>query len=325
MNAYKTGAFSQSLHMINHTIAILFILSSLIAATALAQVSTAAPEASTSPATSQDAPRECGLMRCLDRIPLTDDVYYTVLEPHSLKIQAGIWGLKLKELLPLNPKLEATSMLEPGDKILVHSRIASAPVPYAIGRVNQGILKDARLMPEGNGYRLRTFRQRAWGTDETIQALTTAFHAYHEKFPNAHLINLGEISKKNGGPLSPHLSHQTGRDVDIGFAFLEEPKSNHPEHFQKAKKNNFDAEKNWFLIQSLIQTGLVQVIYVDATVQKMLYDYAAPSLTQPQIDAIFSKANRNHNANAIIQHWPGHQNHYHIRFVCPANQKKCKP
>ena len=304
----------------------LLLTCGLVAHSAWAQPTSGAVGATGTPAASgaasadaADADPACAYLPRIDLLPLDDDVYYTVVEPHSFKTQLGIWGLRIKTIQPLNPTLEANTMLDPGQKILVYSRSANATEPLSVGRANAGTLRNARIMPEGEGYRLRLFRQRSWGTDTTIQALTTALHAFHEKYPDAPLINVGEISKPDGGPLDPHLSHQAGRDVDVGFVFKEEPHKHHPEHFEKAKPKNFDAEKTWYFVECLIRTGAVQMIFVDESVQKMLYEYAAPRLTKQQLGAIFPR-----HGNALFHAWPGHTDHFHVRFHCPPGQPKCK-
>lgn len=52
-----------------------------------------------------------------------------------------------------------------------------------------------------------------WGKKEVIEALLRigALWAATKKTP----ISVGQISRRNGGPFPPHLSHKLGVDVDI--------------------------------------------------------------------------------------------------------------
>ena len=272
----------------------------------------------------QDKTKTCAGLPCIDLVPLVDDVYYTVTEPHqTVAQQAAKWGIASNVLTILNTGLKENTVLTPGQKILVEARMSSEPVPYSSGKANRGRIRNARLMPEGEGYFLRNIRTHEWGTNITIQSLMTAFHLYAEQYPDGPAINLGDISKRRGGKASPHKSHQSGRDVDIGFVHTPEATLKAKQHFTRADEENLDIEKTWFFIKTLIQTGNVQQIYVDTTVQKLLWTAAREELTPEQRDIIFSWPHRSTSSSAIFQFWPGHRNHFHVRFKCPPNQPGC--
>lgn len=267
----------------------------------------------------------CAGLPCIDVVPPIDDVYYTVTESRNTVAQQGIkWGIASNVITILNPGLTETTVLEPGQKILVEARMASEPVPYSSGKSNHGRIRNARLMPEGDGYFLRDIRTHEWGTDTTIQSLMTAFHLYAERYPDGPAINLGDISKRRGGKLSPHKSHQSGRDVDVGFVHTPAVTKQAKQHFTRADAENLDAEKTWFFIKTLLQTGNVQQVFVDTSVQKLLWGVAKEELTPEQRDIIFSWPHRSTSSTAIFQYWPGHRNHFHVRFKCPPDQPGCR-
>ena len=270
-----------------------------------------------------DAKARCGYYDCLPLVPAIDDVYYTVKERGTVAEIASLWGVPAEVLVALNSGMTLETKLEPGQKLLAQARLASDPEPYSRGRTNRGRISNARLMPEGNGYFLRTRHPNSWGTDNTVRALMTMFDAYHAKYPDAPDVNFGDISRRRGGRLRPHKSHQSGRDVDFGFVHTQIKTGKHPESFTRAEEDNLDVEKTWFLAESLIRTGEVKVIYVDIRVQKMLYQYAAPKMTPEQRDLIFSVPHRETSSAAIFQHWSGHRNHFHVRFKCPKDQPIC--
>lgn len=274
----------------------------------------------------QELKRSAFLPR-LERVAYPYDVYYTVSESHTFKRLAGMWGIPSRTLHQLNPGYDDQSVLEEGTRLLVHHRSDMTPLPYSVGPTNRGRLLNGWLMPEGDessGYFLRTERPRSWATENTITSLLTAFKAYAEKYPDAPRVNVGDFSKRRGGKISPHASHTSGRDVDIGFVHTVAPNARHPEHFTRASATNVDAEKTWFVLKSVIQTGEVKVIYLDVSVQKQLYKVAKDELNAAQLEAIFSIPKHPHSSSAILQHWPGHKNHAHIRFICPENEPRCK-
>lgn len=282
---------------------------------------------------------KCGYFDCIPLEPLVDEVTYTVREKNTVAAQASKWGVPVAVMTSLNTNLTPETMLSPGQKVLVDARLASEAVPYSSGKCNRGRLYHARLMPEIEGAFLRSNRPNTWGTDTTIQALMTLFKAYHDAFPDAQPINLGDISRRRGGRIKPHKSHQSGRDVDIGFAHLAVPDekqdkkddkhdSKHDEkrkeRFIRATSENLDLEKTWFIVETLVRTGTVKVIYVDRMVMKWLYQYVSGRLTQQQREFFFSNPRHPNSSSAILQHWPGHRNHFHVRFDCPPDQPGCR-
>lgn len=263
----------------------------------------------------------------LERAQYPYEVYYTVSESRVFTRQASMWGIPTNTLHSLNPGYEDTTVLEPGTRLLVLRRSDYTPLPYSVGSTNRGRLLNGWLMPEGDetsGYFLRTERSRSWATENTITSLMAGFKAYADKYPGAPRVNVGDFSKRRGGKITPHASHTSGRDVDIGFVHTVAPDARHPEHFTRASSSNVDAEKTWYVLKSIIQTGEVKVIYLDISVQKQLYQIAKEELNSVQMEAIFSIPKRKHSSSAIFQHWPGHKNHAHIRFICPEDEPRCR-
>ena len=80
----------------------------------------------------------------------------------------------------------------------------------------------------------------AWGTAETIKYLTTAIDALHREFPNSHPLFIGDLSRQRGGYLQPHLSHQSGKDVDISYFYTRDPK-----WYARATAANLDRPRTW--------------------------------------------------------------------------------
>lgn len=276
------------------------------------------------PVAGQTSPA-CGFMKCLALLPLDDVTEYTVAsDGASVRSLASHWGIRPKNLLSLNPNLDENSILNKGDKVVVNSRSSSTPAPISRGRANKGRMYHSRPMPEGAGFFLRDHRPNSWGNDTTIRALVTVFANYAQAFPTAPAINVGDLSKQNGGKLKPHKSHQSGRDVDFGFAHTAATAQSAKQHFTRASRSNLDVEKTWFLVEQLARTGSVQVIYVDNAVQKLLYQYAAPKLTPEQREYFFSIPRHSNSSSALLRHWPGHKNHFHVRFKCPDGQYNCK-
>lgn len=265
----------------------------------------------------------------LDPVPMVDyplEVKYMVQEKGSLSKQALLWGIPVNELLAMNPGLTEESVLQPRTELTVLKRVPWGPKPLSVGATNRGRVLNGWLMPEGSeesGYYLRNDRQRSYATETTIVSLMSGFAAYAQAYPGGNAVNVGDLSKRRGGKIKPHASHQAGRDVDIGFVHTGDVSNSH-QHFTRASSTNLDVEKTWFMIKSIIATGNVKSIYVDRMVQKQLYEFAKRELDEKQLDVIFSYPKRENSKSAMMQHWPGHRNHFHIRFVCPDDQPRCR-
>jgi len=63
-----------------------------------------------------------------------------------------------------------------------------------------------------------------WGTQETVDFLIAAANKVNEQFPGTPKMYIGDISSQGGGRLNRHVSHQSGRDVDVSY-FMKEGSS----------------------------------------------------------------------------------------------------
>jgi hypothetical protein len=58
---------------------------------------------------------------------------------------------------------------------------------------------------------------RLYGNERTIRAIVSVLEAYRAANPRAPRVVVGDISRKSGGPMDAHVSHQNGLDVDIYY------------------------------------------------------------------------------------------------------------
>jgi len=75
---------------------------------------------------------------------------------------------------------------------------------------------DVLLPPNGPGFvtNNRGNNEFQFAQQSTIDAAVRVAAAWNEKHPTRS-FSIGQISKKNGGPMPPHKSHQLGVDVDV--------------------------------------------------------------------------------------------------------------
>jgi len=167
------------------------------------------------------------------------------------------------------------------------------------------------LLANGPGLRVRTPEQ-AWGTPLTVRRLSEVMTAYHEHFPEAAPIWVHDLSRRFGGRLRPHRSHDSGQDVDIRLVLEHETT-----HCERATPHTLDLEKTWFLLLRLIDTGDVQVIFLDRQLQRALFVYARDELGYTE-DALASILEYPGRRSGLVRHWRGHADHLHVRFRAGA-------
>ncbi len=187
----------------------------------------------------------------------------------------------------------------------------------SLGSPSGGLLLNGMRMPESDRWEL-VDPAHAWGTRETIDYLTTAIDAVHAAFPNTPKLHIGHISGKNGGHLRPHISHQSGRDVDISFFYSDESSG----WYARARAKNLDVARTWAFVRALVIETDVEMILIDHSIQRLLREHALAKGEDPAwVHGLFAGGG---GRRAIIRHAPGHATHLHIRFFNPVAQETAR-
>ncbi len=181
----------------------------------------------------------------------------------------------------------------------------------SLGRPNRGWQINAVRMPEGKLWTLAE-PKFAWGTQETIEATARAIERVESEHPGSPTLYVGHISRKEGGWLRPHRSHQSGRDVDLGYYYLGGPR-----WYERANSDNLDRARTWTLLLGLLAEGNVEYVFMDSSVQTLLMEHArSQGAEEAWLAALFSQAA--HSPTALVRHRFGHATHLHVRFFSDA-------
>lgn len=178
--------------------------------------------------------------------------------------------------------------------------------PMSIGRANRGSLYNGVQMPEGPHWRL-VDPDRSWATQETIDGLTLAIQTVVREHPEAPPLALGDMSKRRGGYFRPHRSHQSGRDVDVGYYYLEGPA-----WYKKANAETLDRKLTWSLVKALLTQGSVEYLFMTEGVQRLLEAYALT--VEPDRAWVRELFNPPKKHQSVVRHVAGHDTHMHVRF-----------
>lgn len=184
----------------------------------------------------------------------------------------------------------------------------------SVGSTNAGALINGVQMPKGDNW-VSVSGGQAWGTQETIDALVHCIDAVAERFPNTPPLYIGDISLRRGGHMSPHLSHQAGRDVDLNYYLIGDAK-----WYTTANAKNLDVARTWAFVKLLIEDTDIEMIFMDSAIQRIVKEYAKANGEDPDwVDSIFQGSR-----TAIIRHWAGHATHLHLRFYSPVARETAR-
>ena len=179
-----------------------------------------------------------------------------------------------------------------------------------------GYLDGGVQLADGPGVKIK-HPEWAWGRPVTVRTLEALGAALAEAFPGS-LMVVGDLTKKGGGAFPPHKSHRGGHDADIGLFRLGEPWKL---RFTHVAPDMLDAERTWWLIRHLIDTGRVERILVDWSLQRPLYEEARrQGVPEEVLTEWFQYPRRRWKAEGLIRHYPGHKHHLHIRFTEPEDE-----
>ncbi len=239
-------------------------------------------------------------------------ITYTVAPGDTFGEIAKKYDLTRRELeMYQRGKVTDTSALRDGQELVVW---VDGQVVPGFGDLDddKGTLSGGIQLPAGRHYHVK-WEAAAWGTATTVKAIQSAVSDYQRRSPGGPKIHIGDISKRGGGKFPPHLSHQHGRDVDVGYV-LKGPLANETK-FKDATEQNLDVARTWRLVKAFIDTGKVRYIFMDHRIQKLLYEHAkSRGASDNLLDELFQYPRGKGRTHGMIRHWKGHRNHFHVRF-----------
>lgn len=190
----------------------------------------------------------------------------------------------------------------------------------SIGPPQDGRLVNGVSLPGSPYYRLE-LPPSSYGTTHAVTQVREAIVRFRARSGYGRPLVLGSMSGKHGGPLTGHVSHQTGRDLDIRLPLEEKV----PEWFA-VEPRRVDWVALWHLVTAFVETGEVMIIFFDYDLQKRLHEAAVSiGATEEELLRILQWP-RGHKAHrGRVRHASGHEAHIHIRFTCGRYEPECVP
>lgn len=193
------------------------------------------------------------------------------------------------------------------------------------GPTGDGSLKHALQLPPSQDYDLRC-PTHAHASSYTAHHLLNAIAKLRVRYRGKLVI--GDLSREDGGSYGPHLSHQSGRDVDIWLPrragyYREDPSCLHCKTpWCRPEPAEVDWPATWELVRVLADTDAVRQIFLDRSLHPALRAAArAAGADEETITRIIQPRVR---APALVTHVPRHIHHIHVRFRCGPDEPTCR-
>jgi penicillin-insensitive murein endopeptidase len=221
-------------------------------------------------------------------------------------------------------KSEARKAGQKGDPKARANAPRAAAGTQSIGSPNRGRLTGGMRLRPTKHIEIRPYA-RTWGLPELVRLLRRASEEVAKKHSGS-VLYVGDLAAKAGGPIDGHNSHQSGRDVDIGF-FAANTKGR-PVHMKrfiafdasgKAPKDvswvRFDDARNWSLVEALVNdpNAGVRYIFVSNALRARLLGYAAKKQVPKDVIARVAAAMMSPREADL------HDDHFHVRIACPES------
>jgi len=194
--------------------------------------------------------------------------------------------------------------------------------PETLGSISVGTPNSGRLIngvrpPASSLYHL-VDPEHAWGTQETVDSLCRALEAVAQQHPDTPIVNIGHLSARSGGPLRPHRSHQSGRDVDLGLYYSDR----NSRWYTYTDGDNLDVARTWTLLKTLASSSDIEMVLLDINLQKRIESFAiSTERDMAWVHLLF------HGEGAqprLLRHSPGHATHLHLRFKNPIARRSAQ-
>ena len=268
-------------------------------------------------------------------------------QPHrqviTVKLGDTLESIARRHLLPVdqlrrqNPTLREP--LEQGARIDVWTDDLTPPnIPHlarheapdggiSTGSPSEGTVANPIRIYETDLFRLRCVTH-AYASSHTLQQLESSIARVRNRHNYRGMIMVGDVSRKVGGRYGRHLSHQSGRDVDVwlpieGGAYRRDGKKcNHCRTtWCRPEPEEVDWDATLTLVQSLAATDAVKYIFLDRELHEPLREAARRSGLAPiDIDRLVQ---RRSGIPATVTHIKNHRHHIHVRFKCGPDETGC--
>jgi murein endopeptidase len=169
-------------------------------------------------------------------------------------------------------------------------------------------------LPEAPGLYERWDPALSWGTCDLVSAVEQVAERVSLALPLADPLLIGDISRRGGGPMPPHSSHDRGVDVDVGL-FMDDGRQPLG-GFVPLRPAQLDVAATWVLVRTALDTSQVQFALLDQGHIDRLRAYALEELQLDPgvVERMFPTTPERKGEASVVRHAPNHRDHVHFRF-----------
>ncbi len=193
------------------------------------------------------------------------------------------------------------------------------------GRPTAGHLLAGLRLPPSPDYAVRC-PAHAYASSSTAAELMRGLAEFRNRSGYRGELVVGDLSRDGGGPVGPHRSHQSGRDVDLwlpisGGAYRRGcPRCG--TDLCRPEPEQVDWDATWQLIQALTSTGAIQDVFLAWDLHPALREAAERQGTPKHVLAEQIQ-HPVRGRNSLVKHADGHTHHLHLRFRCAETDGEC--
>ena len=161
-----------------------------------------------------------------------------------------------------------------------------------------------------------------WGLPALVHMLERAAKTVAKKFPGS-VLDVGDLSRRGGGDVLRHHSHESGRDADVGFYAVDaKGKQVHASTFIKfesglasssVKGAHLDLARTWAFVQVLLTDPAARTTHVFIA-EPLRHELLAYAKAHGASRSLLDRA-------AVVMMQPTtslpHDDHMHVRVSCP--------
>jgi murein endopeptidase len=174
------------------------------------------------------------------------------------------------------------------------------------------------LLPDLPFFYSRIAPGAAYGSKTMVQLIQDAGRHMSWAMPQAAPFAVGDISRPGGGPISGHVSHRGGVDVDIGI--YKEGGQQARNQFLKFAPSQLDVAATWELMRFFLDSGKVDFILLDRAHIARIKAWTLQQglLKASEAERIFPPEGSRETwlHTGIVRHVAHHADHIHVRVLC---------
>ena len=212
-------------------------------------------------------------------------------------------------------------------------------VPFggiSAGEPHRGRLYGGIPLPENPELYVVRRPDYAYGSTHAVKHLQIALAKFRAKAHYQGPLIVSDLSKPRGGRNRPHISHQSGRDVDIWLPLrcnrrgvtirggdLSASNRIAFKEFSASNARQIDWSASWELVKALIRTGQVEGIFLARSRQRFLRRAAIrDGVRGKALSELIQFPEK--SLEPIVRHVRGHEKHIHVRFRCADYEAHCR-